>query len=418
MTRRGSALCGLLVWALAASPVAAQTVHGFFEGVPPVGAGLPQNSLTGAPGFTGWVVADGGVRRVIVMVDGFDVLQARYGGIRPDVTAQFPGFPDSAAPGFTFVLNTTDFNNGLHHVSVDVELMNGSRRSISPVRTYQFTNNTSILRPFGRINRPNRNATLAGNCDVSEANRRLSVIEGWAVDLGVEIGDTGIGFVELLLDGVILANTRRDCRFSIAGGGFSDCYGLPRLDIENRFPFAIDAPNAGFRFVMDVGALITLGDRSEGQHIVTIRAGDVSNQFENIDEFPVFFACSENLGNEPSFGLIETPGPGRTFTGLMRFEGWTLDAQGVARVDIYVDGLFVTSTTLDPNLIRSGVTATYPGFPDSTRPVFRTFVDSNLFVDGLHQVQVSVIDDLGAETIIGETTFTVDNDFPLSSFLK
>jgi len=405
------------VLVLIAAPAVSQTVLGFFEGPPPV-AGQPRTNLSGAPGFTGWAVADGGVRRIIILVDGFDVGQARFGGIRPDVTAQHPDFPDSGAPGFSFRLNTTDFSNGLHEVAIEVELLDGTRHPIQPSRSLQFNNNTSILRPFGRINSPNRNATLAGNCDILTPNRRMSVIEGWAIDLGVETGDTGIGFVELMLDGVILANSRRDCYFDAAAGGFSDCYGLPRFDIENQFPFALDAPNAGFRFVIDVGDLITIGDRSEGQHSITIRAGDISNQFENIDEFSVNFACSENLGNEPSFGLIETPGPGRVFTGTMRFEGWALDAQGVDRVEISVDGLLVTTTPLDPARTRASVTATYPGFPDSAHPVFRTFVDSNQFVDGEHQVQVVVVDDLGVETLIGEKTFTVDNDLPTASLLK
>lgn len=417
MKRFRTALFGLFALALAATPAVSQTVIGNFEGPPPTPGGQGINGVSGAAGMTGWALASGGVRRIIVKVDGADFQQARYGNIRPDVTAQFPGFPDSAAPGFSFALNTTDFSNGLHTISVDVERMDGSRVALNSV-SLLFTNNTSVLIPFGAINQPNRGATLFGNCDPTDPNRRLSVVEGWALDLGVETGDTGVGFVELMLDGVDIFNSRRDCFFDFATGGFTQCYGLPRFDIESRFPFALDAPGAGFRFALDVGGLIALGGRREGQHNLAIRVGDISNQFADIDEFPVFFVCADRLGNEPAFGLIESPTPGRVFTGSTRFEGWALDAQGVERVDIYVDGAFVVSTPLDPALTRDSVTSVYPGFPDSLHPVWRVFIDSNQFVDGQHQVEIVVVDSLGQETVIGEKTFTVDNDFPVSSFLK
>lgn len=404
------AIAILAATALLASPLAAQTVIGVLDG-PATG----NNGVSGAVGFTGWALADGGVRRVIVTVDGVDIQQARYGNVRPAVTVQNPGFPDSAAPGFSFTLNTTEFSNGLHHVSADVERMNGSRVRLNTI-SLLFVNNTSLLVPFGDIERPDRGALLFGNCDVDDPNRRFTVVEGHALDLGLGIGDSGVGFVELMLDGTILFNSRRDCFFNLALGGFNQCYGLPRFDIENRYPFALNAPGAGFRFIMDVGALITLGGRSEGQHDLSVRVGDISNQFADIETIPVNFVCTEGLGNEPSFGLIDSPLPGRIFTGTMRFEGWALDAQGVRRVEIRVDGNVVANTTLDPALTRDKVTAEFPGFPDSLNPVWRVFLDSNQFVDGIHQVQVVVIDNLLAETLIGEETFEVDNDFPLSSF--
>jgi len=68
--------------------------------------------------------------------------------------------------------------------------------------------------------------------------------------------DTGISWVELETNGAIIGNTRTSCVFDRTTGGLTNCYGLPRIDLETRFPFAFDAPSAGYRFVMDVGAML------------------------------------------------------------------------------------------------------------------------------------------------------------------
>ena len=394
----------IAILALIAGPAIAQSWTGNFEG--PFGG--VSNAATGAVPLTGWVLADVGVRRVVIQVDGEDVGQADFGQPRPDVTSPFPGFPDSPSPGFGYVLDSTPYINGVHHIGARAELNDGTYVDLQPVHSILFQNNTHILRPFGEINRPNRNAQLVGFCDLDNPFRRPSIISGWTLDLGVETGDTGVGFVELLVDGSIIFNTRLDCRYIPELGGLTNCYGLPRLDVEHKYPFALDAPNAGFRFGLDIGALLNFG-WAEGHHILTIRTGDVSNQTENVDEIPVVFICAENIGNEPSFGLIENPKLNRINSGLMTFEGWALDAQGVKRIDFYVDGIFQRSVALNPFRTRQSVTSQYPGFPDSAHPVFRAFYDSTQLSDGVHQLQVFVVDDEDAETLIGETSFITDN---------
>ncbi len=408
MRRPGFLMTACLVAALSlgAMPAMAQANLGFFEGPPD-----SSNTATGAVRLTGWALADAGIRRVLILVDGENAGQALHGRPRGAITNSYPGYPDSAAPGFGFILNSTDYLNGNHVVSARVERNDGTFHDVSPARTLQFQNNTHNLRPFGRVDRPDRSATLFGTCDIENPFRRPTIVEGWALDLGVEIGDTGIGYVELLLDGVPISRSTTDCVFNPALGGFTNCYGTKRLDIENQYPFAFNSPNSGFRFAMDIGALI-YGGRVEGAHTLTIRAGDLSNQIENIDEMSVTFVCSENIGNEPSFGLIESPRLNREYNGLMRVEGWALDIDGIRRVEIFVDGNFVRGAALDPLLTRQSVSSSYPGFPDTDHPVFRAFIDTNDFVDNVvHQLEVIAVDELFARTLIGETDFLSINNF-------
>ncbi len=415
--RRKSLIClGLLAILLAVPGVAQEQVIGFFEG--PLG-GL--NAGSGAIGLTGWALADTGVRQVTIQVDGVDIGAAGYGGFRPLVEDQYPGFPDTPAAGFGYNLNSTDFANGLHHISAKVETFGGTTVIIPAVepdltvitdgrRPVHFTNNTAILVPFGKINLPQRNADLFGVCDLNNLNRRYTVISGWVLDLGVELHDAGVGWVELMVDGVIQANTRTGCFYNQGTGGLTDCYGLQRLDIERSYPFALDAPSSGFRFVLDIGLLLNIG-YVQGHHTLSIRAGDLSNQSIEVAEIPVDFFCVENQSNEQSFGFIESPRLGRHWADSISFQGWALDWQGVDSVEVFVDGTSVGLADYGAGLGgRPGVQGQYPGYPDSMAPVWRlSDFDTHNLAEGFHQVQVRVTDQLGASTLIGETTFFVNN---------
>ncbi|MEM9557763.1 MAG: hypothetical protein AAGC60_26120 [Acidobacteriota bacterium] len=407
-----------LVALLSAAPAAAQeTVRGFFEG--PVNG---DNAGTGAIGMTGWALADSGVQRVEILVDGEIVGTSIFGQNRPDVANQFPFFPDSAGAGFAYQLNSTDFPNGPHMVSARVVTNLGNRIDISPPRQIFFSNNISILRPFGEITFPRRNADLFGTC-VRSNPILFSPITGWALDLGVEIGDTGIGYVELLIDGAeifeidprdplgqtpLYFNSRSGCYFDGAKGGLTNCYGLPRLNVERNFPFALDAPTAGFRFVVDVGFQIVGRAVTEGAHLLTIRAGDVGSQAENIDEIPVNFFCIESRPNQGAIGFIESPREGDLFDGDIVFQGWAVDFEGVADVNLYIDGVFIGSAAFGVDT-RPGVALRFMGYPDANAPVWRLTFDSTVLSNAVHQVQVFVVDDLGFESLIGERSFTVFN---------
>lgn len=399
------ALLAALLTMTSVPAMAQETITGFFEG--PVG---DANAATGAVALTGWAVADSGIAYVTIQVDGKDVGQTIYGQPRPDVEAKFPGFPDSAGAGFSFMLNTTDFTNGLHVITATARTFDGNDQVIPNSVEVFFNNNTSILTPFGEIEFPQRNADLFGTCDLTDPNRIYTTISGWALDLGVEIGDAGVGYVELLLDGVIVANDVVSCGFDFETGGLTNCYGLPRLDVERQYPFANNAPNAGYRFVLDIGAILNSG-WTQGHHVLTVRSGDIDKQVANIDEIPVNFFCEENNLNEGSIGLIETPRPGRIAAGDTLIQGWAVDIDGITGVRVYVDGVEVGAADYGVDS-RPRVQIEYPGYPDAGAPVWRLIWDSTTVSDGGHQVQARAHDERAHVTVIGERTFFVDNDQP------
>lgn len=406
MSKRGTiglTFLALLLSLLATPALAQEDVRGFFEGPPGT-----YNGGTGAIPMTGWAVADSGVRRVVIKVDGQIAGQAQYGHFRPDVLSAFPGYPDSAGAGFTYNLNTTPYTNGVHTVTAEVLTFNGTTKLLTDVLEIFFSNNTSTLRPFGNIDLPQRHADLFGTCDLTSVNRIYTPVEGWALDLGVEIGDAGIGYVELLLDGAIVANTRTACMFNITTGGLTNCYGLPRFDIEQAYPWALNAPSSGFRFVMDIGALIAGFNISEGFHTLTIRAGDIATNVENISEIPVNFFCEQNNTNAGSIGFIEQPRPGLIVAGNTVIQGWAVDIDGINRIEVYIDGINVGTADYGVDS-RPSVANDYPGYPDAGAPVWRFTWDSTTRADGFHEVEAVAIDERGGSTIIAERTFYSNN---------
>ncbi len=392
--------CGLLL----APPAMAALPFGFLGGI--TGGGT---SGGGFVPINGWCLDDDGVEAVDIYVDGEIASRAIYGTRRPDVQRVFPGLPNSANAGFALQLNTSRLPNGTHTVEARCISNSGESRFL-PGKVLEFTNNTHTLVPFGRIDFPARNAQIFGDCSLAEVPRRYSIVEGWALDLGVEIGDEGVSYVELLIDGSIFANTRRDCHFNQDAGGLTDCLGFVRRDIEKKFPGAKDSPNAGWRFAMDVGALIDFGF-TRGFHVLTARVGDISGQFSNIFEIPVVFLCDDDIDNQGAFGQVGRPRNGEVHAGTIEIVGWTLDWEGVHEIDVHVDGESVGFAIHDQ--ARPLVRRRYPGFPNSVLPGFRLLLDTTQFSNGRHQLQIFVTDNVlppsAGVTLIGERTFHIDN---------
>ena len=355
----------------------------------------------------GWALDDDGVLAVDILVDGVVAGRSNYGRGRPGVTKKFPGYPDSATPGFAFQLDTTRYLNGQHRVEARVVSKRAGETRLLNARVFDFQNDTHNLKPFGRIEFPQHQAELRGNCDLADPARRYSVITGYAMDVGVTEEDTGVAYAELMIDRALYANSRVDCRYSAAEGGLSDCYGLRRVDLEPIFPQVKDAPHSGFRFVLDVGVLVNFYGYTPGTHVLTIRSGDHGDQTANIDEIAVTFMCDEDILNEEAFGDIYLPKGGLIYAGTVQFNGWALDWEGVNQIAILVDGEIAGAAT--HGLIRPGVSSLFPGYPESAAPGWTFALDTTNYSNGKHQLEVLVRDDLGGETYIGRREFTVDN---------
>jgi N-acetylmuramoyl-L-alanine amidase len=411
-----------LLSALSAIPGWAAPPFGSFGGI--VGGG---NSGAGLLPLTGWALDDNGILAVDVLVDGLVAGRAAYGRARAGVTARFPGFPDSAAPGWGIQIDTTHYLNGLHTVSVRVKSRSGEVVFL-PSQVINFTNVQANLAPFGVIEFPKAQAELRGNCDLYSPTRRYAVVSGYALDAGTTPADTGVAYVELLIDRAVGFDPDPDplhlkhppqpveynsdiaCTFSATKGGQTNCYGIRRLDVEQVYPSLTDSPHSGFRFVLDIGNLVNpLAGYSQGAHILTIRAGDHASQVRDIAEIPVTFTCDQNLTNEASFGDIDLPLNGLLYHGVINVTGWALDWDGVANVQIFTDGHPFSFATR--GIPRPDVSALsyYPGYPDIATPGWQYALDTRLLQNGEHFIDVVVTDTKGVSTYIGKRRIVVNN---------
>jgi N-acetylmuramoyl-L-alanine amidase len=396
-------LLALVSTASLAAPAEAASPFGSFGGQS--GGG---NGGAGVIPLQGWALDDDGILSVDILVDGAVAGRANLGRSRPGVAASFPGFPDSAHAGFAFQLDTTRYLNGLHTVTARVKSKSGEVVTLNS-RTFEFLNTTHNLAPFGAIDFPNPNAEMFGTCDILNPNRRFSVVTGYALDAGVQHDDTGVGYVELLLDRSLLYNSKTSCFFSPVTGGQTNCYGLRRLDVERFFPGLPDSVHSGFRYVLDIGELIAFG-YTPGHHTLSVRAGDLFGTVRNIAEMQVTFTCADDVADDLSFGFIDLPLDGRLYSGTVTTFGWALDFNGIFFITVLVDGKIVGPATL--GIPRPGVTSLYPGFPESAAPGWQFALDTTRLSNGEHFLQVIVTDDRGIETLIGERRFVVANPRP------
>lgn len=372
------------------------------------------NSGNGVEPIWGWALATTGVYAVDIVVDGAIVGRANYGRSRPGVTKEFPGYPDSAAPGFGYELDTTQLLNGLHKVSARVTSRTGQVAYLNTV-VLQFTNTNADLLPFGKIEFPDEGAVMVGQCDRRQ-HPIYSIVSGYALDVNAPFNEPGVAYVELLIDGAILYNSQYDCAFNQAAGGLTNCYGIQRNDLEQLFPGLKDAPHAGFRFALDVGDLLTATDHfgtplyTPGSHQISMRVGD---QFENVTEIASIattFTCLDFNNQDQAIGGIDQPVIGMLYGGLITVSGWAVDFEGVAAVLVYVDGNLVEFGVL--GLPRPDIVSFYPSYPANPAPGWWTYVDTTQLSNGTHQLEVQVVDNNDVYSFIGKIPFTVENPLP------
>ncbi len=383
----------------------------------------PADSTSGISGsfpITGWAADDSGaIDHIDFLVDGKIVAgavgnglpsNAFYGLTRPDVFALFPDVPNSFNSGFVANLDTTAFVDGVHIISVRAFDTQGASNVLG-TRTVQIINNGSNLPPFGFLDLPLDKASLVCGPTVSTSCTPLepaapppctvspcfppgptgtppvpvsfykNVVAGWALDVGSRLDLGQVSYVELLIDGVIIANTRRDC--VRAGTILANCYGVNRPDVARAYPGYVNADNSGFLFLFalqqdpnnglfDVlipdpfGHPICAGLIGDGKHTIAIRAGDEKETVSQFSAISVDVLCDTGeFGDISAFGYIDSPLPLQFVKGLFSFSGWAFDydnggnsanVNGITQLDIDIDGQ-VVGTLFPPFASRPDVPA-------------------------------------------------------------
>ncbi|WP_180960453.1 C39 family peptidase [Neobacillus cucumis] len=96
------------------------------------------STISGSTNIAGWLLDDNGISKVEVLVDGIVVGQAVYGDARPDVKKVYP-YVTNGNSGFHYMLNTTEFSNGKHTITIRGTGKTG-RITTLPERSVTFSN--------------------------------------------------------------------------------------------------------------------------------------------------------------------------------------------------------------------------------------------------------------------------------------
>lgn len=376
--------------------------------------------MSGVFPVTGWALDDSEIRFIEVMVDGFSVGNAVHGIHRPDILHRYPSHPDAENAGWVKMLNTTLWADGIHVLSVRLVDDDDSSRIIG--RRYVQTFNVAYnLPPFGAIDWPIANHIMyAKGCNDPggwssppfEDPQVTELITGWALDVGSQVDNGGVGYVQLLLDGTILADTN----FPGFWHGWLQMdvnyYGLPRMDMLQLFTDVPNAKDCGFAFVMDVSDLIIRKGFRQGLHYLKIRAGDLENNVADIAQIPVIFDCDDDP-DRPSWGDIYTPtAPIEAVSGLVDVTGWAIDLDLIETVEVWVDGVFIDFVD-EMFLPTPEVAARYPWFPTylTTQAGWAYELDTVAadLADGEHVLVIWTEDRWEGRNFIGERRFLLDN---------
>jgi hypothetical protein len=396
---------------------------------------------------SGWALDDQDVDHIDFLMDGQIVAgsvgrglpsTAIYGTTRPDVAAAFPDVPNSLYTGFQANIDTTKLINGVHQLAVRVTDNQGASRVIG-TRTVQVINNGANLPPFGQIDFPldksslfctTINVGIPSPCTPDVCGFVLSnVVAGWALDVGARLDHGQVSYVELLLDGAILANTRTDC-IQTGTGALVNCYGINRPDVARSYSGYVNADNAGFLFAFGLITSSTdptgqiaitrptadptifdiVGFTRPGKHTLAVRVGDEEEALTQIGAMSVDVLCDPTGADFPAIGYIDTPSRYQFINGIFNVFGWAFDFNGVQRIEVDVDGQVVGNATY--GLSRPDVPANDPRVP-SISVGFSFLLDTTRLSDSEHDLVIYVVDStFGAprRTEIGRRKFVVNNN--------
>ncbi|MCM3763521.1 Ig-like domain-containing protein [Neobacillus niacini] len=334
----------------------------FFVNIPVFATNLAPIGVMDTPGngstvkgqveVNGWLLDGSGVAKVEILVNGNVAGQAAYGAPRPDVQNAYPQYSNGNA-GYHFTLDTSKFNDGTHTVSVKSTSITGQVTTL-PGKQVTFAN------VKGYLDSPNPGATLTGTHNLS----------GWLLDSG------GVAKIEVLVDG------------NVAGQA---AYGAPRPDVQRAYP-QYNNGNAGFHYALDTTKF------KDGTHTIAIRETSMGGR---VTTLPGITITTSNVK-----GILDNPAPGSTLNGTHQLSGWFLDASGVAKIEVLVDGNVDGQAEYGGS--RPDVQKAYPQYNNGNSGFYYS-LDTTKYGDGSHTIAIRETGANGIVTTLRAVTVSFSN---------
>jgi hypothetical protein len=108
----------------------------------------------------------------------------------------------------------------------------------------------------------------------------------------------------------------------------------------------------------------------------------------------------------PSFGTIDAPFSGATVSDFQQVDGWAVDDHEVTKIEVLLDG--ETIGLAQYGSPRQDVDGDYPGLPNAPHFGFRFDMDTGLFPNGLHVLEVVATDASGNASQLRPGPITIE----------
>ena len=151
-------------------------------------------SHMGVGNLRGWAVAEEGIDRVEVSIDGAYAFDAPYGGNRADVGGAFPDIPASQNSGFSLAYNYSDLSRGEHEISVTAfDSMGNAKTSSATFSVVRF--DSSFISSPDAVDLDNATCRVEGD----EISLIDALIEGALYDLTAKwrVAEQGFEIIEI-----------------------------------------------------------------------------------------------------------------------------------------------------------------------------------------------------------------------------
>ncbi|MDG4656051.1 family 10 glycosylhydrolase [Ectobacillus antri] len=245
-------------------------------------------SIKGTANVSGWALAESGISKVELLMDGQVIGQANYGVLRTDVYNVYPQYNNQNS-GFTYKLNTLLYKTGAHQLGVRITDSNGLQHTqqvpVQVLRNLPLRYSLDSLWDGIKIN---------GNQNIS----------GWA------LAEDGIAEVQVLVDGVQQGNATLE---------------VSRPDVYAVYP-QYKNQNSGYRYSLDTRTL------TQGLHTVSLliktKGGDVQTVQSRVEVVRAL----------PMRSSVDSIRYNQDIAATQRISGWALAEDGIEKVEILVDG--------------------------------------------------------------------------------
>ena len=330
----------------------------------------------------GWAVCLAPIVSVQVFIDNKKLAAADYGQPRDDVASTHSAYPNARHSGFALHADVSSYGSGDRVIKVQAVASTGiSRETLLPF-TLSGARRTSVAR--------REDSNVHHFCDLIEVTTGgRFIITGWAV------GAAATERIAVLFDGHEIGDAE---------------IGIERPDVGNRFPTLAHARRGGFSFRHALSAV------NEGEHLVVLRrrsgGGDTdillpvlavpgSGLDAAVDASPRSWSEDLQLSIDlPRLvgGTVVAP-----IRGNLEVVGWALARQGVASINIAIDGQQIKSVYT--GIRRIDVQRAFPSWDGALTAGFSALVPHRTLPKGTHTVSISLHDQTGQ---VARAEFRID----------